>query len=291
MSKQIKADLLLLTITIIWGASFTLMKNVLQHIPAFAYLSLRFIIATVVLAAIFYKKFRLMNSRALIYGGIIGLMLFGGMALQVRGLYYTTASNSAFITGLNVVMVPVVSAVFLRKRPGLSSIMGVILAFIGLFFLSGGVNFSFNIGDFLTFLSAICFTLQIIFIDKFTSDQDPALLAIIQIGFAAILYTAIWLFVDFKPVVFDGTVVMTLAVTGVLGTALAFAGQNIVQRFTSPTHTALVLTAEPLFGAVFAMLIPNSYGLTEVLKLSTIVGCILILTGMLLSELKIEKGI
>lgn len=106
MSKQIKADLFLLLITAIWGASFTLMKNVLEVIPSFAYLSLRFIIATIVLVVIYYKNLRTASKKVIVYGCIIGLMLFGGMALQVSGLYYTTASNSAFITGLNVVMVP-----------------------------------------------------------------------------------------------------------------------------------------------------------------------------------------
>jgi drug/metabolite transporter (DMT)-like permease len=284
MSKQIRADLFLLAITAIWGSSFILMKNVLQHIPAFAYLSLRFIIASVVLVVIFHRSFRHMNRRALKYGCIIGLMLFGGMALQVSGLYYTTASNSAFITGLNVVMVPVVSAMLLKKKPDRSSVAGVALAFAGLFFLTGGLDFHFNLGDFLTLLCAVCFTLQIIFIDKFTNDQDPALLSVIQIAFSGILYTGVWLFVDFKPVVWNTSVVITLLITGILGTALAFAGQTIVQRFTSPTHTALIFTAEPVFGAVFAALIPNVLGMTETFKLHTLIGCALILAGMLISE-------
>lgn len=284
MSKQVRADLFLLAVTAIWGSSFILMKNVLQHIPSFAYLAMRFIVAAVVLVIIFHGKFRHLNRKVLTYGCIIGLMLFGGMALQVSGLYYTTASNSAFITGLNVVMVPVVSAMLLKKRPDVPSVIGVALAFLGLFFLSGGLDFHFNLGDLLTLLCAVCFTFQIIFIDKFTNDQDPALLSFIQIAFAGLLYSGVWLFVDDKPVVFNTTIVVTLLITGVLGTALAFAGQTIVQRFTSPTHTALIFSAEPVFGAVFAALIPNAMGMTEAFKLHTVTGCILILSGMLISE-------
>lgn len=290
MTKQIRADLFLLVITAIWGSSFTLMKNVLDHLPSYAYLSLRFIIATIVLIAIFYKKFKYINLKITVYGFTIGLMLFGGMALQVTGLCFTTASNSAFITGLNVVMVPVVSAVILRKKPDLASVIGVTLAFGGLFFLSGGLNFSFNKGDFFTLLCAVCFTLQIIFIDKFTNDYDPALLAILQIGFAAILYTGVWITTGIKSLEFSASVIFTLLMTGVLGTALAFAGQTIVQKDTSPTHTALIFTAEPVFGAIFAMIIPNSRGLTETLNFNTFIGCALILIGMLVSELKLYKG-
>lgn len=295
MSQQIKADLFLLLITAIWGASFTLMKNVLEVIPSFAYLSLRFIIASLVLVVIYYKSLKKVNKKVIIYGFIIGLMLFGGMALQVTGLYFTTASNSAFITGLNVVMVPIVSSFLLKKKPDVYSAIGVILAFAGMFVLSVGESFfnregiKLNIGDFLTFLCAICFTLQIIFIDKFTNEQDPTSLAVIQIGFAAVMYTMVWLGLDFKPFEINSTVIITLIITGVLGTALAFAGQTVVQRFTSPTHTALILAAEPLFGALFALVIPNSQGVTESLKINSILGCALILIGMLISELKVGK--
>lgn len=290
MSKKLKADILLLVITMIWGSSFTLMKNVLEHIPSFAYLSLRFIIAALVLMIIFYKNLKLINKRAVIYGCIIGLMLFGGMALQVNGLYSTTASNSAFITGLNVVMVPIVSAVLLRKKPDLPSTIGVFLAFAGLFFLAGGLNFHFNLGDFLTFLCSIFWTFQIIFIDKFTNEQDPALLSIISIGFTAVLSSIVWVTVDYKPFIINSTVIVTLLITGLLGTALAFAGQTIVQRFTSPTHTALIISAEPVFGAFFALIIPNALGVTETLRINTTIGCILMLAGMLVSELKLGKN-
>lgn len=286
MTKQIKADLSLLAITAIWGSSFTLMKNILDYMPSFAYLALRFLIASAVMVIIFHRKLRYLNKKVLWYGFLLGLMLFGGMALQVTGLYYTTASNSAFITGLNVVMVPVISALVLRKRPDRSSVFGVILAFLGLFFLTGGLNFNFNLGDFLTLLCAVCFTLQIIFIDKFTNDQDASQLAVLQICFAALFYAIVWLFLDFKPVEFQFPVVATLLITGVLGTALAFTVQTRVQRLTSPTHTALILTAEPVFGAVFALLIPNSQGVTESLQMHTIFGCAFILLGMLICEFK-----
>lgn len=289
MTKQIRADFLLLLITAIWGASFPLMKNVLDHIPSFAYLALRFIIATLVLLIIFYNKLHLTNKKIIKYGAAIGLMLFAGMALQVSGLYFTTASNSAFITGLNVIMVPVVSAVFLRKKPDLFSTVGVLLAFAGLFFLSGGLSFRFNLGDFLTLLCAVCFSMQIIFIDKFTNNEDPALLAVLQLAFAALFCSGAWVFEGFKPFELNATVIFTLLFTGIMGTALAFAGQTIVQRFTTPTHTALIFTAEPVFGALFAMIIPNSEGITESLGLTTAAGCALILTGMLISEFRQTK--
>ncbi len=290
MSKKIRADIILLVITIVWGASFPLMKIVLEYIPAYAFLTMRFIFAAVVLIVLFHKNLRKMNRRVLLYGCIIGAFMFGGMAFQVIGLYTTSASNSGFITGLNVVIVPLIAAALLKKRPDRASLFGVLTAFIGLFFLSGGLSFSFNYGDFLTFLCAICWAFQIIFIDKFTQTEDAPLLAIIQIAFVGVVSSAFWLTADGgKPLEINSTVIGILLFTGVLGTALAFGGQTIAQKDTTPTHTALILTAEPVFAAIFAMVIPNSQGVTEMPTLTKAIGCLLILFGMLISELKLGQ--
>ena len=288
MTTKLRADLLLLGITVVWGASFPLMKMVLAYIPAYAYLSIRFLLAALVLAVIFNKNLRRINKRALLYGGIIGLFMFGGMAFQVVGLYTTSASNSGFITGLNVVIVPVISAFLLKKRPDRASTIGIIIAFIGLFFLSGGLNFDFNYGDFLTFLCAICWAFQIIAIDRFTMTEDAPLLAILQLFFVGAASTGLWLTVDAgKPLEINGTAIGIILFTAVLGSALAFGGQTIAQKHTTPTHTALILTAEPVFAVIFAMIIPNAEGITEMPSLSKVVGCLLILAGMLVSELKL----
>lgn len=289
MSKQIRADIFLLLITAIWGASFPLMKNVLDYINSFAFLSLRFIIAAIILAVIFFKNFASINRKIVVCGFITGFMLFAGMVLQVTGLRFTTASNSAFITGLNVVLVPVISSTLLRKKPDINSTIGVTLAAAGLFFLSGGLDFSFNFGDFLTLLCAVAFAMQIIFIDKFTNEHSPVLLAVLQIGFVALLSSIVWAFTDYEPLKINTAVIVTLIVTGVLGTALAFAGQSVVQRFTSPTRTALIFSAEPVFGAIFAMTIPDANGSVEMLTWNAAVGCFFILAGMLISEIKLKK--
>ena len=289
MTKKLKADLLLLIITVVWGSSFPLMKIILDFMPSFAYLSLRFLLAAVLLVVIFHRNLKHFNRRTLLYGSIIGALMFAGMALQVNGLYTTSASNSGFITGLNVVIVPLVSAVLLKKRPDRASFIGVVVAFAGLFFLSGGLNMNFNIGDFLTFLCSICWAFQIIFIDKFTASEDASLLAIMQIGFTGIVSTGVWMSTGFQMFELNSTVIIVISVTAVLGTALAFGGQTIAQKDTSPTHTALIFTAEPVFAAIFAMIIPNMAGETEKLGIASIIGCVLILAGMMISEFKLGQ--
>lgn len=290
MTKRLRADLLLLIITVVWGVSFPLMKIMLDFMPSFAYLSLRFLLAALILALIFRSNLRHFSKRTLLLGIIIGVFNFAGMALQVNGLYTTTASNSGFITGLNVVIVPLISAVLLKEKPDKASVIGVFIAFTGLFLLSGGLNMNFNIGDFLTFLCSICWALQIISIDRFTALEDASLLAIMQVGFTGVASTAIWVGTGFRSFEFNSTVITILLVTAIFGTALAFGGQTIAQKNTSPTHTALIFTAEPVFAALFAMIIPNMAGKTESLGSTSIAGGIMILAGMIISEFKLGRG-
>jgi len=290
MTQKLKADLMLLAMTIVWGASFPLMKIVLEYIPAFAFLSIRFMAAAIILSVVYYKSFKKLNKRALGYGVILGLFMFGGMGFQGVGLYTTSASNSGFITGLSVVMVPIVSAMMLKKKPDRSSFVGVALAFAGLFFMSGGLNPNFNIGDFLTFLCAICWTFQIIFVDKYTRIEDASLLAIFQLLFTGLAGSSLWLAVDFgKPVVINGTVILIILITSVFGSSLAYAVQASAQKHTTPTHASLIFTAEPVFAVIFAMIIPNAEGLTEIPTITEAVGCLLILAGTIISEFRLGQ--
>ena len=293
MSKQLKADLSLFSITIIWGSSFIVMKNISDDVPAYAYLAMRFLVASIILALIFNKNLKGINFSGIMRGLLIGLLLYAGMMLQVLGLKTTTASNSAFITGLNVIMVPIISVFLLKKRPPLNAVIGVILAALGLFFLTGFQG-NWVIGDTLTLMCAVCFALQIIFIDKFASDMDIYHLAFIQVTSAAVFYLITWAGIEFAsadptPVVLDSKIIFTILYTGAFGTAFGYGVQTIAQKYTTPTRTALILTCEPVFGAIFALIVPDIYGNTETLTIKTFIGCLLILSGMIVTELNFRN--
>ena len=294
MTKQLKAELSLLGITVVWGSSFIIMKNISEDIPAYVYLTLRFTVAGLLMILLFHRKLRDFSCKAFWSGTIVGLLLYGGMMLQVMGLHTTSASNSAFITGLNVVMVPVISATLLKKRPPLNAVFGVMLATAGLFVLKGFKG-SWQIGDTYTLLCAVCFALQIIFIDKFAADVDIYQLATVEIVSAAVFYAITWLVADIglPPVSFaiDSKVILTVLYTGALGTALGYGVQTVAQKYTTPTRTALILTCEPVFGAIFATAVPNGQGVREVLTLNTVLGCLLILLGMIITELRAGQGV
>lgn len=294
MNKQLKADLAIFSITIIWGSSFIVMKNISEDIPAYAYLAMRFLVAPIILTVIFNKNLKGINLSSIMRGSLIGLMLYAGMMLQVLGLKTTTASNSAFITGLCVIMVPVISVFLLKKRPPVNAVLGVFLAAAGLFFLTGFQG-DWVIGDTLTLICALCFALQIIFIDKFAPDMNIYHLAFIQVAATAVFYLITWAGVAFisvkpAPIVFDSKIILTILYTGALGTAFGYSVQTIAQKYTTPTRTALILTCEPVFGAIFAFIVPDIYGNTEVMTMQTIIGSLLILSGMIITELKFRNN-
>ncbi|WP_069649800.1 DMT family transporter [Caloranaerobacter ferrireducens] len=285
MTKQLKADLALLLVTIVWGSTFVITKNALKDIPTYNFLTIRFFVAFLVSYLIFFKNMKKLNKKTLFLGSIIGIVLFAGYAFQTVGLLYTTASKSGFITGFSVVLVPVFSAILLKKTPNISTIIGILLAILGLGFMTLNTNLSLNIGDFYTLICAFAFAFHIILVGKYTTEVDSIALAVIQIGIVGMLSLIFSLSTENFIIPKSTDVWIAIFITGILATSGAYIIQNTMQRFTSPTHTALIYTAEPVFSAIFAYIL-----LHEVMTAKAILGSILILTGMILGEIKLNKS-
>jgi len=279
--RQWSADALLLLVTLIWGSTFVLIKRSVAQFPVYAFLSLRFSLAVLVLALLFRRRLRNLNRSTAGAGLLIGLFLFSGYAFQTVGLRYTSASKAGFITGLSVVMVPILSAMLLRRRPEPLAILGVILATAGLALLTLGRDLTPARGDLIVFGCAVSFALHITAVSKYAPHTDALALTILQVGAVAILSTVASLLTERWPQPIPVSIYLAAAFTGVLATALAFAIQNSVQRFSTPTHTALIFAAEPVFAAVFGYLLAD-----ERLTRSGVVGCVLILLGMVVAELR-----
>ena len=280
MSKQLKADLSLLAVTVIWGSSFVLTKNSLDHLSTYNFLAIRFLLAALISAIIFYKNLINLDKDTIKYGIFIGVILFTAYAIQTVGLNYTSASKSGFITGFSVVIVPILSAFLLKVRPHKSAVIGVVFAIIGLGFLTLDSSLALNIGDLYTLISALMFALHIIAVGKYTVKVDSIAMAIIQIGVVGVL-SLFFSFATEKPILPKGLEIwVTIFVLSVLCTSGAFIIQNVMQKFTSPTHTALIYSGEPVFSAIFAYFVAG-----ELLTRRAILGSILILIGMIVSEL------
>lgn len=285
------ADLLLLLVTAIWGGTFVMVQDAVAVYPVFAFLALRFSLASLVfLPALVHRRRGTLpvipssltsRARALLPGLLIGFMLFAGYSFQTYGLRWTTPAKAGFITGLSVVFVPLGSALFLRQRPTRPAWMGVGLATVGLALLTLNAEMRVAVGDLLVLGCAMAFAAHVLLVGHFAPRMSPLSLAAGQIGTVAILAFSFGLLVGGGIPWPSATVWFAVAFTGLLATALAFGAQTMAQRFTSPTHTALIFATEPVFAALFSFLL-----IGEQLTTRALLGCGLILAGMLAAEIR-----
>ncbi len=281
LSRQIRADLWLVLVTVIWGSTFVVVKNELAAITPLAFVALRFAFAFATMAVVTRGSLARAGWRHIGAGALIGVFLFGGYALQTMGLRYTTASKAAFITGLCVVLAPILARLLLGHTPSLFAVLGVIMATVGLGLLCLTDGLALSLGDLLVFGCAVSFALHIVAISRFAPKMDPVVLTTVQIGIVALAGAGIAAAVEPLSSPPSLSTVGVAAFMGVVATAFAFTIQNRAQAITSPTHTALVLSLEPVFGALFAYLLAN-----EVLGTRELVGCALILAGMIVAEVR-----
>lgn len=291
MSKikiQLLADLALIIVTLVWGATFVSVKEAINYIPPFYFMAIRFSLATIIMLAVSNKRLIGVSRSTLLKGIAIGLLLFAGYAWQTFGLKYTSASNAGFITGLSVVLVPTFLTIISRQPPKLIPALGVLSATIGLGFLTINETLTFNYGDVLVFFCAFSYAFHIILVGKYAPDNDPFVLATIQIGTVAMASFIAALFKETTPTyaTFNNQVWTAILITAIFATALAFFLQTLVQKYTSPTHTAIIFTTEPVFAAIFAYLLGG-----EAFYQRQIIGAVFILVGMLASELGSHKEV
>jgi drug/metabolite transporter (DMT)-like permease len=282
--QQLQADLALLFITFIWGTTFVIVKAGVTQMPPLTFIALRFWLGFAILFLFFWKRLLHINRKMLFAGVAIGVVLFAGYALQTTGLLYTTAAKSGFITGLSVVFVPFLAWRLIGHPPGKNSVIGVILATVGLVALAMPDGLDFDLGVVLSLASCIGFALQIALISKFAPDPAPLVLTTIQVGIVALLATILALPIEGVCTSFPHDSMLAAIFTGSVATALVFAVQNKAQAYTTATRTALIFVLEPVFAAMFAYFWAN-----EQFTWRTLVGGTLIIAGMVVAELRFGK--
>jgi len=275
-------------ITLIWGANFAVIKSALADISPLFFNAVRMSLAAVVLAVIFYRELSRLTAGAVRAGCLVGFFLFIGNELQTSGLKYTTPSKSAFLTGVSVVLVPVLLAVFWRRGINRLTSVGVVLAFVGLYLLTvpastgAGLSLrSMNHGDLLTLGAAVVFALHIIFIEHVTQNHRWQQITVVQVGVTALLMILTASIGEKVSVVWSSRVLWGIGITDFLSLALAFAIQAWAQQFTPATHTALIFTLEPVFAWLTSFIF-----LGERLGGRSGLGAACILAGLLISEEK-----
>lgn len=293
MKKFLAADLLLLFVAFVWGATFVVIQDAVKVLEPFTFNGLRFLCAALFLLAwiaCFYRTQLKKINRSLLKSGLImGGWLFSGYALQTFGLLYTTSSKAGFLTGLNVVLVPLLAFLILKQKPKSTAVIGVLIAAIGLYLLTAGSAGGFNIGDLLEFLCAIAFGMHIVFTAKYASQFPALVLTLIQISTVGVCNAIAALLFEnwgksFTPSVVSGSGVwLAILFTALLATVIAYLAQTALQKYTAPTHVALIFTMEPVFAALTAYVWAG-----ERLGSVALIGCLLIFVGMILSEIPLK---
>jgi drug/metabolite transporter (DMT)-like permease len=281
MKKAMIADLSMLLVAVVWGSNFFITKDALIGITPFYYTSIRFLLSFLVLAVVFHKRLLCMTKADLKAGLIIGFFLFAGFITQTVGIIYTTPGKSGFITGVNVIIVPFLYYFITKRFPGWWPIIGAAFAVVGMGLLSLDGGFSINVGDALTLLCAFMFALQIVAIGIYAPSQDPIALTTIQIGFTGIASLILALIFEPVPQSIQMNVWAAIWYAVLPCTVAAFAVQNVAQKYTPPTHASIILCLESVFAVIFSYFF---WG--EQLSTRMIAGCIMILLGVLVTELK-----
>ena len=283
MNRRRAAELSLLFNTVVWGATFVLVKSVLDDISPVLFLAFRFALATAALLVFFWLPLRKAFSwKAAAAGALAGIFLYSGYLLQTLGLRLTTAPKSAFLTGLASVLVPFLGAVVYRSKPGISEIAGVLIATAGLWLMTlPGAIGAISRGDLLTLLCAVGFAAHIVTLGHYSENMRFEVLSVAQVGAAAALALGSFWWAEAPRVVWRPAVVWTVLISGFLSTAIAFTIQAWAMQYTTATRLAVIYLFEPVVAWMTSFWLAG-----EGLAPRAAAGAALILLGILLVELK-----
>lgn len=278
---QMRADFLMLVVTMLWGSSYLFMKMGLDTIQEFNLVALRFGIAFLLAGAVFYKRLMHIHAKVVFQGFILGTLLFTLMAAVTIGLKYTTISNTGFLFSLSVVFVPLLLAVFFKVKTEMRVLFGIGIAIIGIALMTLTSGLAVNIGDALIIFGALVYALMIIVTDKLTKGSDPIALGILQLGFAGALGLVCTFLFETPQLPQTKESWIAVMALSVLCSAIGFIGQAFAQKYTTPTRTGLIFSLEPVFAALFAFIFVH-----ETLNMNGYIGGALILAGVLAATIK-----
>jgi drug/metabolite transporter (DMT)-like permease len=287
MKKRFRADLSLAFCSLLWGATFVVVKSSLDYSSVFVFLAARFTLAALLMAALRPHVFRTLKREELLAGAALGFFMFGGYAFQTAGLEYTTPAKSGFVTGSSVVMVPLLLGIFWGRRLTLWVYGGVFAAVFGLYFLTvpaEGIS-HLNRGDLLTFVAAGLYAMHIILVGDYTRRHSVAALSVLQVAACAALAwlaTGLASAAHWQPARFgwQAKSLLGIAICAVLATAVAFSIQLWAQQFTSSSHAAILFTLEPVFASATSYFL-----LRDRLGSRALFGAVFVLAGILIAEL------
>ena len=267
--------LLLVAVTAVWGWTFVVVQDAISVYGVIPFLAVRFVLAGAALAPIYAAK---LTRRSLVVGGGIGVVLAAGYLFQTTGLLFTTPTNSGLITGLFVVFAPLADRLLFGANVSRQVVLAVALSMVGMVLLAGGGPQGANWGDLLTLLCAAALGLHIALLSRYAASYHAGALTLAQILSIALLFLIVWPFVATVSLP-PSEVWVALLVTGLLASAGAFLVQTTVQQHIPAARTAIILTMEPVFAALFGYWLAG-----DRLVAVQILGALMILSALVIGE-------
>ncbi|MEJ5167065.1 MAG: DMT family transporter [Thermoanaerobaculia bacterium] len=279
--RKIEGTFALFFVAIVWGSTFILVKEALSISPPFSFLFFRFFLSFLILLPLYFIYKNPLNLKILRDGILMGVCLFLAFAFQTFGLKYVEASITAFITGLYVIIAPLMSNFILKKKPSLLSIFGVFLSTIGLGLMTLKGGFHISKGQILVLICAILYSIHIIMTDYYTRIHSILNLTIIQLGVVGILsfpltliYHKTFFISQIKPIFY-----ISLGITSIFATVLAFLVMMRYQKETNPTKACLIYATEIVAAALFSFIFAG-----EILSFKEYFGGFLIISAIFLAR-------
>ena len=286
MSKQVRADGILILVTLCWGVSYLLMDISLEELDPFTLNAFRFLGAFAIAALVSFKKIRTVNKTTLKYSLLVGFALVFVYIWATFGVKYTSLSNSGFLCALTVVFTPILAWLFFKKAPGKKLTFVVILCFIGIALLTLGDDFSINMehlkGDLLCLMCAVAYAADLLLTEKAVSHEevDAYNLGVFQLGVTGALNLIMALIVETPQAPQTMEVWSAVIFLSVFCTGVAFVLQPVAQQYTTASHVGVIFTLEPVFAAVVAYFFAG-----EILSFKAYLGAALMLASIFIMEI------
>ena len=283
--KKIYANLMLVCVTVIWGGGFIATSGALDSMTPFYVMMIRFVGASILPLIVCYRKLRKLERVDIKHGIIAGVFLFLAFAFQTFGLQYSTPSKNAFLTATNVVFVPYLLWMLLKRRPNRKEVIASLLCIVGIALLTLKKDaFYLTVGDALSIICALFFALHIIALERYSAHMDAICMTALQMVTAGVLSTICALLFETPPTQWNASAIGNVSYLIFVSTLLAYLIQTYAQKFTSANTASMILSMEALFASVFSFLIFH-----EVLSIQMIFGAIFIFGSVIYIEYKPKK--
>ncbi len=280
IKQKYRAEIYLATATLIWGATFVIIKEGLKSSSPVLFIGIRFTAAFLIMGVLNRKSFRNATGKMWKHALILGILNYIAYAAQTIGLEYTTVAKSSLVTYLFSVITPPLQYIITGKKPSAGNVTGLLIVFTGMMIITSPGAEGINFGDILTLASAFSYAFYIVYIDVYSSAKDAGFLVSVQFLITGLLGFITAPMVEKTFIVFDLNLILSIAYLSILGSVVAIYLINRFQKYTTPTKAVIIYSLEPLFSVLLGIIILN-----ESKSAAKFSGMALIIGGILFSEL------